>query len=91
MRVSLLSRDDFRKAYKEENPDSKGVKEVYSLPFHFKTLNWHFADFAWFSLYVKVAKQGGEKWKSMTDEVSLFGLFPIFFHFVGNSTIKFGL
>lgn len=34
--------DDFRKAYKEANPDSKGVKEV--------------------------AKQGGEKWKSMSDE-----------------------
>ncbi|PKI63957.1 high mobility group B protein 7-like [Punica granatum] len=38
----FLFMDDFRKAYKEENPDSKGVKEV--------------------------AKQGGEKWKSMTDE-----------------------
>lgn len=34
--------DDFRKSYKEANPDSKGVKEV--------------------------AKEGGEKWKSMTDE-----------------------
>ncbi|KAL3718153.1 hypothetical protein ACJRO7_003308 [Eucalyptus globulus] len=34
--------DDFRKVYKEANPDSKGVKEV--------------------------AKQGGEKWKSMSDE-----------------------
>ncbi|KAF8009628.1 hypothetical protein BT93_J0592 [Corymbia citriodora subsp. variegata] len=38
----FLFMDDFRKAYKEENPDSKGVKEV--------------------------AKQGGEKWKSMSDE-----------------------
>ncbi|KAA0066123.1 high mobility group B protein 7 [Cucumis melo var. makuwa] len=34
--------DDFRKSFKEANPDSKGVKEV--------------------------AKEGGEKWKSMTDE-----------------------
>ncbi|TQD76324.1 hypothetical protein C1H46_038130 [Malus baccata] len=34
--------DDFRKSYKEVNPDSKGVKTV--------------------------AKEGGEKWKSMTDE-----------------------
>ncbi|KAK4756127.1 hypothetical protein SAY87_009884 [Trapa incisa] len=38
----FLFMDDFRKLYKEENPDSKGVKEV--------------------------AKQGGERWKSMTDE-----------------------
>ncbi|KAG6601973.1 High mobility group B protein 7, partial [Cucurbita argyrosperma subsp. sororia] len=34
--------EDFRKSFKEANPDSKGVKEV--------------------------AKEGGEKWKSMTDE-----------------------
>lgn len=38
----FLFMDDFRKTYKEENPDSKGGKEV--------------------------AKEGGEKWKSMTDE-----------------------
>lgn len=38
----FLFMDDFRKTYKEANPDSKGVKEV--------------------------AKQGGEKWKSMSDE-----------------------
>ncbi|XP_030448052.1 high mobility group B protein 7-like [Syzygium oleosum] len=38
----FLFMDDFRKTYKEANPDSKGVKEV--------------------------AKQGGEKWKSMPDE-----------------------
>ncbi|KAM1084955.1 hypothetical protein ACFX13_010961 [Malus domestica] len=38
----FLFMDDFRKSYKEANPDSKGVKMV--------------------------AKEGGEKWKSMTDE-----------------------
>lgn len=38
----FLFMDDFRKAYKEANPDSKGVKMV--------------------------AKEGGEKWKLMTDE-----------------------
>uniref|UniRef100_A0A9I9EIL3 HMG box domain-containing protein n=1 Tax=Cucumis melo TaxID=3656 RepID=A0A9I9EIL3_CUCME len=40
--LSWYFRDDFRKSFKEANPDSKGVKEV--------------------------AKEGGEKWKSMTDE-----------------------
>ncbi|KAM7262842.1 hypothetical protein ACFE04_000525 [Oxalis oulophora] len=34
--------DDFRKEYKEANPDAKGVKEV--------------------------AKQGGEKWRNLSDE-----------------------
>lgn len=38
----FLFMDDFRKSYKEANPDIKGVKEV--------------------------AKEGGEKWRSMTDE-----------------------
>ncbi|KAM5566350.1 high mobility group B protein 7-like [Rosa sericea] len=38
----FLFMNDFRKAYKEANPDSKGVKMV--------------------------AKEGGEKWKLMTDE-----------------------
>ncbi|KAM2422490.1 high mobility group B protein 7-like [Malus sylvestris] len=38
----FLFLDDFRKSYKEANPDSKGVKMV--------------------------TKEGGEKWKSMTDE-----------------------
>lgn len=38
----FLFMDEFRKTYKEANPDSKGVATV--------------------------AKEGGEKWKSMTDE-----------------------
>lgn len=38
----FLFMDDFRKEYKESNPDSKNVSVV--------------------------AKEGGEKWKSMTDE-----------------------
>ncbi|KAB2624039.1 high mobility group B protein 7-like [Pyrus ussuriensis x Pyrus communis] len=38
----FLFLDDFRKSYKEANPDSKGVKTV--------------------------TREGGEKWKSMTDE-----------------------
>ncbi|CAL0300456.1 unnamed protein product [Lupinus luteus] len=38
----FLFLDDFRKAFKEENPDSKDVK--------------------------RVGKEGGEKWRSMTDE-----------------------
>ncbi|KAL5993384.1 hypothetical protein ACLOJK_014308 [Asimina triloba] len=38
----FLFMDDFRKSYKEANPDSKSVS--------------------------KVAKEGGEKWKSMTEE-----------------------
>ncbi|XP_043695201.1 high mobility group B protein 7-like [Telopea speciosissima] len=38
----FLFMDDFRKSYKEENPDGKDVKVV--------------------------AKEGGQKWKSMTDE-----------------------
>ncbi|KAJ4832265.1 hypothetical protein Tsubulata_012209 [Turnera subulata] len=38
----FLFLDDFRKSFKEANPDSKGVKQV--------------------------AKEGGEQWRSMTDE-----------------------
>ncbi|KAE9618572.1 hypothetical protein Lal_00047467 [Lupinus albus] len=38
----FLFLDDFRKSFKEENPDSKDVK--------------------------RVGKEGGEKWRSMTDE-----------------------
>nr|KJB49542.1 hypothetical protein B456_008G147700 [Gossypium raimondii] len=41
----FLFMDDFRKSYKEANPDAKGVTGV--------------------------AKEGGEKWKSMSEEVSL--------------------
>ncbi|CAL2232867.1 unnamed protein product [Prunus armeniaca] len=58
----FLFMDDFRKSFKEANPDSKLVKTV--------------------------AKEGGEKWKSMTDEV-LFCFFYIVFVFVLSFKVLF--
>ena len=66
-----FQREDFRKLYQEENPEVKSMREVISmfskaLP---STL-YSVADLVFFLILSKIGKTCGEKWKTMTYEVT---------------------
>lgn len=73
--MSLCS-EEFRTAFKKENPNVKAVSAV-SVSGHFYMIYFLCSSFSnvcivpWFCvLKSKVGKAGGEKWKSITEAVS---------------------